>query len=146
MNLNELLKIKLKEDLLNELSGFNVDLDVLNDKIDEKISGVVITIDKEVTHDDTKDDNDENKCCARIMGERYSDLRCPCKKRDDSDYCTRHINRINECDYLAFGRYDEPRPSINEKANKIPWRDMTAMEDINAVIQYQNKKLLKMIK
>ena len=62
MNLNELLKIKLKEDLLNELSGFNVDLDALNDKIDEKISGVVITIDKEVTHDDTKDDNDENKC------------------------------------------------------------------------------------
>lgn len=144
MNLNELLKIKLKEDLLNELSEFNFDLDLLNDLIDQKISSNVITIDKEVTHETNEDG--ENKCCARIMGERYSDRRCPYHSQKDSDYCKNHSKRICQHGYLAFGRYDEPRPSINEKANKIPWRDMTAMEDINTVIQYQNMKLLKMIK
>ena len=133
----------MKEDLIKELSEFNFDSELLNDKIDHKIGGVVITIDKEVTQD-TNDDG--NRCCARIMGERYSDRRCPYKSHCDINYCNRHINRINEHDYLAFGRYDEPRPIINEKGNKIPWRDMTAMEDINTVIHYQNMKLLKMIK
>ena len=121
----------------------NADSELLNDKIDHKIGGVVITIDKEVTQD-TNDD--ENICCARIMGERYSDRRCPYKSYCDRNYCNRHIIRINEHDYLAFGRYDEPRPIINEKGNKIPWRDMTAMRDINTVIHYQNMKLLKIIK
>jgi len=142
MELGELLKIKLKEDLSKELSEFNFDHDQLNKLIDQKISSAVITIDKgeNLTIDS------ENGCCARIMGERYSDRRCPYKSQKDSEYCKNHSKRINEHGYLAFGRYDEPRPSINEKANKIPWRDMTAMEDINAVIQYQNMKLLKMIK
>ena len=144
MNLEELLKIKLKEDLQEELSQFNFNLDLLNDLIDHKICEVVITIDREVTHEDTNDE--ENRCCARIMGERYSDRRCPYHSQKNRDYCKNHINRINEHGYLAFGKYDEKRPSINEKANKIPWRDMTAMEDINTVIQYQNMKLLKMIK
>ena len=146
MNLNELLKIKLKEDLLKELSEFNLDFDLLNELIDQKTSNIVITIDKEVTKDDTKDADDENRCCARIMGDRYSDRRCPYHSQNDSDYCKNHNKRIEKYDYLAFGRYDEPRPSINEKANKIPWRDTTAMEDINTLIQYQNMKLLKMIK
>ena len=146
MELNELLKIKLKEDLVKELSEFNVDLDIVNDLIDHKICEVVITIDKEVTHLDNKDEEDDNKCCSRIMGDRYSDRRCPYHSQKDSDYCKNHIKRMNEYGYLAFGRYDEKRPSINEKCNKIPWRDMTAMEDINTVIQYQNMKLLKMIK
>ena len=143
MDLDELLKIKMKEDLIKELSEFNFDSELLNDKIDHKIGGVVITIDKEVTQDTNED---ENRCCARIMGERYSDRRCPYKSHCDRNYCNRHIIRINEHDYLAFGRYDEPRPIINEKGNKIPWRDMTAMRDINTVIHYQNMKLLKIIK
>ena len=143
MELSELLKRKLKEDLSKELNVFNFDLDQLNKLIDLKIIENEITIDKEVIHDD---DDDENRCCARIMGERYSDRRCPYKSQQDSVYCKNHSKRIDKHDYLAFGRYDEPRPIINEKCNKIPWRDMTAMEDINTVIQYQNMKLLKLIR
>jgi len=145
MDINELLKIKLKEDLIKELSDLNVSSDLLNELIDNKISGIVITIDKEVTQD-TQDTQDENRCCARIMGERYSDRRCPYHSQPDCEYCKNHSKRIDKHDYLAFGRYDEPRPIINEKCNKIPWRDTTAMEDINTVIHYQNMKLLKMIK
>ena len=142
MELGELLKIKLKEDLSKELSEFNFDSDLLNELIDQKISSAVITIDKE----ENLTIDSENRCCARIMGDRYSDRICPYKSQQDSDYCKNHSKRIDKHDYLAFGRYDEPRPVINEKCNKIPWRDMTAMEDINTVIQYQNMKLLKLIK
>ena len=146
MDLNELLKLKLKEDLLKELSEFNFDPDLLNEKICQKIGSALITIDKEMKHESDESDEENNKCCARIMGDRYSDRRCPYHSQTNSNYCKNHNKRINEYDYLAFGRYDEPRPVINEKGNKIPWRDMTAMEDINIVIQYQNTKLLKMIK
>jgi len=142
MELSGLLKRKLKEDLFKELSEYNFDFDQLNKLIDQKISSAEITIDKEVIHDD----DSENRCCARIMGERYSDRRCPYKSQNDSDYCKNHSKRLDNHDYLAFGRYDEPRPIINEKCNKIPWRDATAMEDINTVIQYQNMKLLKLIR
>ena len=143
MDLSQLLKIKLKEDLIKELSEFNFDLDLLNELIHQKTSNVVITIDKEVIQEAN---NEENRCGARIMGERYSDRRCPYHSQTNSDYCKNHDKRIEKYDYLAFGKYDKPRPVINEKGNKIPWRDMTAMEDINTVIQYQNMKLLKMIK
>ena len=51
-----------------------------------------------------------------------------------------------ENDYLKFGRYDEPRPIINENGNKIPWRDTTALEDIDTLIQYQHMNLQKLIK
>ena len=144
--MNELLKLKLKEDLLKELSEFNFDHDQLNELIDQKTSNIVIKIDKEVKQVKQDINDDENKCCARIMGDRYSDRRCPYHSQKNTDYCKNHSKRIDQHGYLAFGRYDEPRPIINEKGNKIPWRDTTAMEDINTLIHYQNMKLLKMIK
>ena len=142
MDINELLKLKLKEDLVKELSEFNFDSYLLNELIDEKISNIVIDTGIKPKHNE----GEANKCCARIMGERYSDRRCPYHSQKNSDYCNNHSKRIDEYDHLAFGRYDEPRPIINEKGNKIPWRDMSAMEDINTVIQYQNMKLLKLIR
>ena len=142
MDINELLKLKLKEDLVKELSEFNFDSYLLNELIDEKISNIVIDTRIKPKHNE----GGANKCCARIMGERYSDRRCPYHSQKNSDYCNNHSKRIDEYEHLAFGRYDEPRPIINEKGNKIPWRDMSAMEDINTVIQYQNMKLLKLIR
>ena len=85
---------------------------------------------------------------------------------DDFDYITEEnsnnqlslirLNNLNtkieikpksvENDYLKFGRYDEPRPIINENGNKIPWRDTSALEDINTIIQYQHMNLQKLIK
>ena len=82
----------------------------------------------------------------QIYGAPYSDIRCPYPCKDNIDYCFRHSERINEYGYLLFGRFDERRPSINEKGNKIPWRDTTAMEDIDTIIQYQLMNLKKLIK
>jgi len=152
MDLNTILTIKLKNDLINhfskefkELEGTEeLDKDNLLELIDKKIEQNPITIDSSNINPVTIDDN--NRCSARIMGERYSDHRCPYKSQNDSDYCKNHMKRIDNYGYLAFRRYDEDRPVINEKGNNIPWRDATAMEDINTVIQYQNMKLCKLIK
>ena len=140
MDIKDLLKIKLKRDLLNELSDY--DIEDLESQIDDKITDDLFEENKIVKCNDIPD---ENRCCARIMGERYSDERCPYHKVKD-DYCKIHLKRLDKYGYLAFKRFDEPRPIINEKGNKIAWRDDSALEDINTVVQYQNMKLQKNIK
>jgi hypothetical protein len=140
MDIIDLLKTKLRNDLLEELREY--DIEDLESQIDDKITDdLFINNDKEKINDIP----DKNRCCARIMGERYSDQRCPYHKVKD-DYCKIHLKRLDKYGYLAFRRFDEPRPTINEKGNKIAWRDDNALTDINTVIRYQNMKLQKNIK
>ena len=140
MDIIDLLKVKLKNDLLNELSEY--DIEDLESQIDDKITDNLFNIDNNLKINNI---SDENRCCARIMGERYSDERCPYHKVKD-DYCKIHLKRLDKYGYLAFRRFDESRPIINEKGNKIPWRDNSSLSDINTVIRYQNMKLQKNIK
>ena len=140
MDIIDLLKVKLKNDLLNELSEY--DIEDLESQIDDKITDNLFNIDNNVKINNI---SDEDRCCARIMGERYSDERCPYHKVKD-DYCRIHLKRLDKYGYLAFNRFDEPRPIINEKGNKIAWRDDSSLTDINTVIRYQNMKLQKNIK
>ena len=145
MDLQSLLKLKIEKELIQELNDhFKNDSlkNIIQQKVQEKIKNNEITIDKPKKKIIIKD----NQCCARSMGPRYSDIRCPYPCKDNIDYCFRHSERINEYGYLLFGRFDERRPSINEKGNKIPWRDTTAMEDIDTIIQYQFMNLKKLIK
>jgi len=143
MNLQLLLEIKLKQDLVHELNNHFNDNSLkthIEFLVNQKIKENKITIDTT-----TKKVSKENQCYARSMGPRYSDIRCPRPKLEDKDYCKLHLRRLDEYDYLLFGRYDEPRPIINEKGNKIPWRDSSAMEDIDTLIQYQHMNLYKLI-
>jgi len=140
MDIIDLLKVKLKNDLLNELSEY--DIEDLESQIDDKITANLFNIDNNLKINNI---SDEDRCCARIMGERYSDERCPYHKVKD-DYCKIHLKRLDKYGYLAFRRFDESRPIINEKGNKIPWRDNSSLSDINTVIRYQNMKLQKNIK
>ena len=145
MDLQSLLKLKIEKELIQELNDhFKNDSlkNIIQQKVQEKIKNNEITIDKPKKKIIIKD----NQCCARSMGPRYSDIRCPYPCKDNIDYCFRHSERINEYGYLLFGRFDERRPSINEKGNKIPWRDTTAMQDIDTIIQYQLMNLKKLIK
>ena len=145
MNLQSLLKLKIEKELIQELNDhFKNDSlkNIIQQKVQDKIKQNEITIDKPKKKIIIKD----NQCCARSMGPRYSDIRCPYPCKDNIDYCFRHSERINEYGYLLFGRFDERRPSINEKGNKIPWRDTTAMQDIDTIIQYQLMNLKKLIK
>ena len=140
MDIIDLLKTKLKTDLLEELSEY--DIEELESQIDDKITGDLFIEDNK---EKINNISNENRCCARIMGERYSDERCPYRKVKD-DYCKIHLKRLDKYGYLAFKRFDEPRPTINEKGNKIAWRDNNALTDINTIIRYQNMKLQKNIR
>ena len=42
--------------------------------------------------------------------------------------------------------YARNNGNINENGNKIPWRDTSALEDINTIIQYQHMNFQKLIK
>ena len=145
MELNDLIKIKLKNDLLREINQmFNEELDqeLLSQLIHTKINENPININDDNSSECKLDDCE--RCCARVMGKFYSDKRCTLKKVE-GDYCKKHSKRIKNFGYLEWSRYDEPRPAINEKGNKIPWRDESKMDDINTIIQYQNMKLCKLI-
>ena len=144
MDIIDLLKLKLRNDLLKDLCEY--EMENLEEQIDNKINSDLFKKEKDKDKDkDKKEVSLSEKCCARIMGERYSDERCP-YRRVKGDYCRIHLKRIDNYGYLAFNRYDESRPLINEKGNKIAWRDNSAMDDINTVIKYQNIKLCKYIK
>jgi hypothetical protein len=143
MDIIDLLKLKLKNDLLDDLSEY--DIENLEEQIDNKIS-------RDIPHNIFKEKNkkkidlpDSERCCARIMGKRKLDGRCSYRKVKD-DYCGVHFRRLDNDGYLAFKRYDESRPLINEKGNKIAWRDNSAIDDIDTFIKYQNMKLCKYIK
>jgi|TARA_Y100000389_G_scaffold200897_1_gene242357 hypothetical protein len=143
MDIISLLNLKLEKELFNELKvelGDTIKDEDLTSTIRDKIDKYPFFIGKKESIKII-----ENQCCARCMGPRYSDIRCS-KKALDGDYCKKHAGQIVENDYLKFGRYDEPRPIINENGNKIPWRDTTALEDINTLIQYQHVNLQKLIK
>jgi len=144
MNLHSLLNYKLERELIKDLNNHFKDeslASMIESKVKDKIKDTIITIDSK-----TKLVIRDNQCCARSMGHNYSDIRCPSSTDGNIDYCKKHLKRIEEYDYLSFGRYDGKRPSINEKGTKIPWRDNTAMEDIDTIIQYQSMNLLKLIK
>jgi len=145
MELESLIKLKLEKELWAEIEPrLNDDSvkEIWRDKIKQKINFYTITIDKPTSKCTPK----VGQCAARSMGKQYSDIRCGYCATNDSEYCKIHQKRIDEYGYLNFGRYDEPRPIINEKGNKIPWRDTTSMEDINTIIQYQSMNFSKLIK
>ena len=147
MDITELLKLKLKNDLLIELSEY--DIDNLESRIEDKITDDLFIKDNREKVDIKREKNDdildEKRCCARSMGPRYSDVRCPYHKIKD-DYCKIHLKQLDKYGYLKFKRFDESRPIINESGNKIPWRDDSALIDINTIIRYQDMKLKKIIK
>ena len=84
------------------------------------------------------------RCCARIWSGHYG-LRCPYKQVNSTEYCSNHNKMIQRYDKLVFNRYDEDRPLINDKGNRIPWFDNSYLEMIDQIIQKQEKALYKLI-
>ena len=154
MNLDELLRIQLEKDLMNDLFkeykinkqlsdiySINEFTVIIKRKIKIKNKKNLIFIQDKIQ---IKKHSNRKRCCARIWF-HHKGLRCTYSKYK-GDYCKKHNNMINNLGYLRFKRYDEKRPKYNETGNKIPWYDYSPMETINIVIQYQNKNLLKLIK
>ena len=84
------------------------------------------------------------RCCARIWSGHYG-FRCSYKRINNTEYCSNHNKMIKKYGKLLFNRYDEDRPLINDKGNKIPWFDLSHLEMIDQIIQKQDKLLKKLI-
>jgi hypothetical protein len=153
MKLHELLLLKLRQELQEDLMKrykSNSDLQSYSEE-EFKLSLIRMINDKtkdlKITIDDPpeKISNVRNRCCARIYTKhRHMEGRCSSRCFGNTEYCRTHLNRLEREGYLSFGRYDEKRPSINEKGNPIPWQDLTAMESIDLVVQYQDMNLKKL--
>ena len=153
MKLQELLMLKLRNDLQEALmKRYQNDSNLQSYSEDEfkllitqlitnKIKDLTITIDSAPVTILNK----RHQCCARIYTKsRHMESRCSSKCFGNTEYCKTHLNRLNREGYLSFGRYDEKRPTINEKGNPIPWQDLTAMESIDLVVQYQDMNLKRL--
>ena len=150
MHITDLLKHKLKTEILHQLSQKydgnqithtkKIYKKICNKKIESKIVNITFLSDK------SKDCNleDNKRCCARIWDNHYGS-RCKYKKYGD-DYCKHHLNMIKRNGKLLFNRYDDDKPLINEKNNRIPWISVPEIEILNRIIVKQWLELEKQIK
>ena len=149
MHITELLKIKLKENLVSELNKL-YDSEVIPHnkriydklclkKINHKIKNVDFLTKKVKNRSD-----DNTRCCARIWDNHYGS-RCNYKQHLSGDYCKHHLNMITKNGKLLFNRYDEEKPIYNDKNNKIPWIDIPEIEVINKILLKQWLSLEKKI-
>jgi len=146
MKIEDLLKIKLKNDLLFELEKQYENYDikkeiffkVCSDKIDTKIKDI------KFLHKEKKCKySSEQRCCARIWDNHYG-TRCR-YKRNKTDYCDHHNNMIKKTGKLYLNRYDEDKPIFNEKGNRFPWLIDSNIEILNNVLLKQEKRLKNLI-
>ncbi len=150
MHIKELLKIKIKKEILNELLEKYHENDINKNKklfkklcikkIDSKIENLKFLSDKS----DNCIIDDNNRCCARIWDNHYG-TRCKYKKYKD-DYCKHHLNMIKRDGKLLFNRYDEEKPLLNNKNNRIPWIISPEIDVLNKIVFKQWCELEKQIK
>ena len=103
MNLQSLIKIKLENELTIQLNKYydnNFSEYISKDKfiqIYQKLIQIKIN-ENEITIDPPKNFivDKRNQCCARSMGKRYSDIRCPRPCLKNTEYCKLHTKRLEE--------------------------------------------------
>jgi len=145
MKIEDLLLIKLKNDLLEELTeqykskfiSKSEYITICESKIDIKLKGLSFNKEKKCKY------SSEERCCARIWDNHYG-TRCR-YKRKNTDYCNHHNSMIKRSGKLYLNRYDEDKPIFNEKGNRFPWFVNSNMEMLNNIIQKQDKMLQTLI-
>lgn len=151
MKLEDLLKIQLEIDVLKDLYElYDSNLDISFEEY-KKLCQYKIKIEiKDLKFLDKEKKckyiipPSENRCCARIWDNHYG-TRCKYKRIKGKEYCNHHNNMIERSGKLLFNRYDEDKPIINEKGNRIPWFTKSNMNMLDDLVQEQHEKLMKLI-
>tara|TARA_B100000963_G_C22329284_1_gene537885 strand:+ start:108 stop:596 length:489 start_codon:yes stop_codon:yes gene_type:complete len=86
----------------------------------------------------------EKRCCARIWSGHYGN-RCSYQRKLNTDYCLNHNKMIQRDGKLIFNRYDQERPILNEKGNRIPWFNISHLQMLDTIIQKQAQSFQKLI-
>lgn len=138
MYINDLLKIKLKKDILSLLekkyedNNFKFNKRLYKKLCKKKIDNKLLSIKFLSSKSDNCNIDDNKRCCARIWDNHYGS-RCKYKKFE-GDYCRHHLNMIKRNGKLLFNRYDEDKPLINDKNNRIPWISDPEIDVLNRLI------------
>jgi hypothetical protein len=149
MDYQELVKYKLKKDILSYFHDNYItykDILSLNDynELIHKLVDTKVTQCTMAFKDDIKEQwtDERSRCCARgwfsHRETRCSKLRMNC----NTDYCKIHQNILERNEKLTFGRYDEPKPLLNEKGTRIVWKDSYETQ-INIILRYHKMLYLK---
>ena len=151
MKLEDLLKIQLENDILNELYElyelYSNSLDIsfeeykkiCQSKIKNEIQDLsFLNKEKKCKY------ISENRCCARIWDNHYG-TRCRYKRINGTEYCNHHNDMIKRSGKLLFNRYDEDKPIFNEKGNRIPWFINSNVQMLDDIVQEQHEKLIELI-
>ena len=143
MNIQDCLLIFLREDILASLIQRypTKDPEDLEKRIDAKVNSVHPVFDIPYKRKKRTNLPSDERCCARTW-DNHRGSRCNHKIKE-GDYCGIHIREIKERGSLLFGRYDETRPTINEKKNVIPWYDGSPIQELNTILSYQKCAILR---
>jgi len=149
MHIHDLLKLKIKEDLIRDLLvvyrdqnlGFNKKLytKICLKKINAKTLDISFLKCKQI-----KDIDSNKRCCSRIWDD-HRGSRCKYKRQINEEYCRHHLNMINKNGKLLFNRYDEDKPLYNAKNNIIPWVTESKINILDTIIQNQSDTLIDTI-
>ena len=144
MILVDLIKQKLKKDLLNKLEDKNIDEAV----IDQKIISIDIEqlfrskLPQMINH---RRNENSDLCIARVWSNHYGN-RCSRCKINGIDYCLQHNNMINKYGYLSLGNITEGKPTLNEEGKRIPWYNYEIFDMLNIIFEYTSLKIKTLVK
>ena len=146
--IQSILKDLLISDLYEDISKRypEIESSTLKNKINDKVISINPQFAIETKHKKKKQVkiDDCDRCCARTW-DNHRGSRCSHQIKSD-DYCGIHLREINERGSLLFGRYDEPKPTINDQGNIIPWYDGPPLEELDAIVNYLQCCLLRKMK
>jgi hypothetical protein len=132
--LDRRLRLDIREELLGEYEN-QEQLDTLIDKL--PMPELESIMDRQCEQAGIQ----EHRCCARVWGNKKG-TRCKGNHLKDSEYCKTHHEQVLK-GTLRLGRYDEPKPTLNEKGGRIDWDEGFA--HLDTVFQYQQVLLHRLI-
>jgi len=141
MDLRDALDRRLRHDILEELRYEYDNLGQLELMIDTLPMPELASI---MDRQRESTEIQEHRCCARVWDNKRG-TRCSLPKSKhlkDSEYCKKHQEQMMK-GVLRLGRHDEPKPTLNEKGERIDWDEGFA--HLETVFQYQQVLLHRLI-
>ena len=142
IHMDEIIKIKLKRDLLYKFNHEIYDKHIVLQLIEERVNDLDINFTRLNFNHYRNRENDTSKCKARLWNDKYGG-QCS-HKRILGDYCKKHSIMLHSYKKLPFGSIDEPRPRLNLITNDtLQWYDMNNMEQLQIFCNIHNKKIIE---
>jgi hypothetical protein len=141
--LDRRLRLEISEELLDEYgTGDNMSFQEQLDTLigDLPMPELTVLMDRQRESADIQ----EHRCCARVWDNKRG-TRCSLprsKHLTDSEYCKKHQEQVMK-GKLRLGRYDEPKPTLNEKGERFDWDE--GFTHLETVFQYQQVLLHRLI-